>query len=114
MLVTKDFINDTFQVGERYFRACVRDFEYDVLDDDFPRFTEIQESLEQAIKQTDEDFDDFSDCYIFITEYVRMYDELDECVCNKAMRVYIDFYGELKLFKERINGKWKFNEDIIL
>ena len=113
MLLDVNMLNE-FNIGDVYYRAQVRDFEGCLIDQDFPRFTTLKESLKQAIKSTDDDYDDFSDCFIFINEYkVFKSDKTDTGIKKLPVRKWILYYGELLPFAiksdpEDIKSKWIF------
>ena len=113
MLLDVNTLNK-FNIGNVYYKAQVRDFEGCLIDQDFPRFTTLKESLKQAIKSTDEDYDDFSDCFIFISEYkVFESKDTDTGIKKLPIRKWILYYGELLPFAIKSNSedpksKWIF------
>ena len=79
-----------------YYKAKVVDDEGNVVDNDFERYWDLKEANKKAIKQIDEDYDDFSGLWLRIYEYKRINSK--GIVTN---RVFENRFGTLHIIWEQ-------------
>ena len=101
---------ENLKVGDHYYKGRVVDFEFETIDDDFPRYTDFNESVDDVDQLIDNQYDDFSDCYMVIDEYEVYQSPLVQLKRRKT-KIWVNYYGTMTPFMLRTDDGFKFVDD---
>lgn len=98
---------ENLKVGDKYYKGRVVDFDFETIDDDFPRYTDFDESVNDVDQLIDQQYDDFSDCYMVIDEYEVYQSPLGQLKGRKT-KTWVNYFGVITPFCMRTNDGVKF------